>query len=107
MLKESISNFCFLLLFLNIKNLTDIIEDNCGLIAFIAMLPTVLEEGIASLRGLNLAKKAGASKELQKGLKKVYLKAHATYSAKAVLGGLAVYASRKIMDYYTRPRLVE
>jgi len=89
------------------RNITDIIEDNCGKIAFIAMLPTVIEEAIASYRGIILAKKAGVLKPLLNSMKKIYLKAHTTYSGKAVLGGLAVYASRKIMDYFTRPKPVE
>ena len=89
------------------RNTTDIIEDNCGKIAFLAMMPTVIEEAIASLRGINLAKKSGVPEPLIKNMKKIYLKAHTTYSAKAVLGGLAVFASRKIMDYFTRPRPVE
>ena len=40
-------------------------------------------------------------------MKKLYKKALITYGGRAVLGGLAVYASRKIMDYFTRPRIVE
>ena len=89
------------------RNFTDIIEDNCGKIAFFAMLPTVIEEAIASFRGVNLAKKSGVPEHLIKNMKKIYLKAHPTYSAKAILGGLAVFASRKIMDYFTRPRPVD
>ena len=89
------------------RNLTDVIEDNCGEIAFIAMLPTVIEEAVASYRGIKLAKKSGVPKSLLNNMKKIYLKAHATYSGKAILGGLAVYASRKIMDYFTRPRPIE
>ena len=89
------------------KNVIDIIEDNCGKIAFLAMLPTVIEEGVASYRGIKLAKKAGVSDTLLKSMKKIYLKAHTTYSGKAVLGGLAVYASRKIMDIFTRPKQIE
>ncbi len=85
----------------------DYIEDNCGKIAFLAMMPTVIEEAVASYRGINLAKKAGISDSLLKSMKKIYFKAHATYSGKAVLGGLAVYASRKIMDAFTRPKPVE
>ena len=89
------------------RNLTDIIEDNCGKIAFIAMLPIVLEEAIASIRGIKVAKKSGLESSLVNNLKKLYSKALLTYGARAVLGGLAVFASRKIMDYYTRPRPVE
>ena len=89
------------------RNPIDYIEDNCGKIAFIAMLPTVIEEAVASYRGVNLAKKAGVSDVLLKSMKKIYFKAHTTYSGKAILGGLAVFASRKIMDVFTRPKPVD
>ena len=89
------------------RNLTDVIEDNCGKIAFVAMLPIVAEEAIASIRGVKLAKKAGVPEQMINSMKKLYKKALITYGGRAVLGGLAVYASRKIMDYFTRPRIVE
>ena len=89
------------------RSITDIIEDNCGKIAFIAMLPVVAEEAIASIRGINLAKSVNMEKTLVNNLKKLYAKAFATYGGRAVLGGLAVYASRKVMDYFTRPKPVE
>lgn len=89
------------------RSFTDVVEDNCGKIAFIAMLPVVAEEAIASIRGIKLAKAAGIPASKVKNLKKLYAKALATYGSKAVLGALAVFVSRKIMDYYTRPRPVE
>jgi len=89
------------------RSFTDVIEDNCGKIAFFAMLPVVAEEAIASYRGYNLAKKAGLSKTLLKNVKKMQWTALSTYIAGAVLGGLAVYTSRKIMDSFTRPKPVE
>ena len=89
------------------RNVIDYIEDNCGKIAFLAMMPTVAEEAVASIRGINLAKKSGLSENLIKSMKKIYLKAHTTYSGKAILGGLAVYASRKIMDIFTRPKPID
>ena len=89
------------------RSITDIIEDNCGKIAFTAMLPIVAEEAIASIRGIKLARASGVTEPLIKNMKKLYAKALMTYGGRAVLGGLAVYASRKVMDYFTRPRLVE
>ena len=89
------------------RSFTDMVEDNCGKIAFIAMLPVVVEEAIASIRGINLAKKVNMDKQSISNLKKLYTKALATYGGRAVLGGLAVYASRKVMDYFTRPRPVD
>ena len=89
------------------RGISDVIEDNCGKIAFAAMLPVVIEEAIASHRGIKLAQKSGVPEALVKNLKKLYSKALMTYAGRAVLGGLAVFASRKIMDYYTRPKLIE
>ena len=89
------------------RTFTDVVEDNCGKIAFLAMLPVVAEEAIASKRGLKLAKENGLPEQLIKNMKKLYGKALLTYSGRAVLGGLAVYASRKIMDAFTRPKPVE
>ncbi len=89
------------------KSPTDYIEDKCGKIAFIAMLPTAIEEAIASRKGIQLAKKAGVDDHLIKNMKKVLKKAWLTYAGKAVLGGLAVGASRMIMDKFTRPKKIE
>ena len=89
------------------RSFTDVIEDNCGKIAFAAMLPIVAEEAIASYRGVKLAKQSGVPDVLMKNVKKLYAKALATYGGRAVLGGLAVYASRKIMDYFTRPKPID
>jgi len=89
------------------RNFTDVVEDNCGKIAFVAMLPVVAEEAIASIRGIKLAKSAGMPEPFVNNLKKLYTKALATYGGRAVLGGLAVYASRKVMDYFTRPKLID
>jgi len=89
------------------RNTTDIIEDNCGKIAFTAMLPIVAEEAIASYRGIKLAKETGLEKPFINSMKKLYAKALATYGGRAVLGGLAVFASRKVMDYFTRPKPID
>lgn len=89
------------------RSFTDIIEDNCGKIAFLAMMPTVIEEAVASFRGIKLAKNAGVEDALIKRMQKIYFKAHSTYSGKAFLGGLAVFASRKIMDMFTRPKPID
>lgn len=89
------------------RSFTDVVEDNCGKIAFLAMLPVVIEEAIASHRGIKLARQVGLAEPLIKNLEKLYSKALLTYGGRAVLGGIAVWASRKIMDYFTRPKLIE
>ena len=89
------------------KSLTDRIEDNCGLIAFLAMLPIAAEEALASHNGVEFAKKAGLSKNHIKNLKAFQRKAWLTYGGRAALGGLAVATSRWIMDKFTRPKKIE
>ena len=89
------------------KDGMDFIKDNCGKIAFLGWLPTVLEEGMASYKGVKLARKTGLSEPLIKNMKKLYAKALMTYAGRATATGLAVGAASMIMDKFTRPRKVE
>ncbi len=89
------------------KNKFDFVKDNCGKIAFACMLPTVFEEGIASYKGIKLARKTGLSEPLINNMKKLYKKALATYIGHAVTTGLAVGAAGMIMDKFTRPKKIE
>ena len=89
------------------KNGFDYVKDNCGKIAFACMLPTVFEEGMASYKGLKLAKKTGLADSLIKNMKKLYGKALLTYIGHAAATGLAVGAAGMIMDKFTRPKKVE
>lgn len=86
------------------KNKLDFIKDNCGKLAFACMLPTVFEEGMASYKGVKLARKTGLSEPLIKNMKKLYGKALLTYIGHAVATGLAVGAASIIMDHFTRPK---
>ncbi len=89
------------------KDVIDHIKDNCGKIAFACWLPTVLEEGMASYKGIKLARKTGLAEPLIKNMKKLYAKALLTYAGRATATGLAVGAASMIMDYFTRPKKVE
>ena len=89
------------------RNINDFIEDNCGKIAFVAMMPLVAEEAMASYNGIKLAKQSGLSGTLVKNMKNLYRKALYTYIGRAALGGLAIGASRIIMDKFTRPKKIE
>jgi len=89
------------------KSKFDYIKDNCGKIAFTCMLPTVFEEGMASYKGIRLARKTGLAEPLIKNMKKLYAKALCTYIGHAAAMGLAVGASSMIMDKFTRPKKVE
>ena len=89
------------------RNALDFVQDNCGKIAFAAMLPTVIEESMASYKGIQAAKKAGLSKPLIQNLKKFYGKALLSYGGYAVIAGVATYAASKIMEKFTRPKKIE
>ena len=89
------------------QNALDFVKDNCGKIAFISMLPTVFEEGMASYKGVKLARKTGLAEPLIKNMKKLYGKALLTYIGHATATGLAVGAASMIMDKFTRPKKVE
>ena len=89
------------------RNPWDWVQDNCGKIAFAAMLPTVAEEGLASYKGIKLAKSAGLSEPLVKNLKKFYGKALLSYIGYALVTGVSVYAASKITEIFTRPKAVK
>lgn len=89
------------------RNIADWVQDNCGKIAFISMLPTVIEETMASYKGIKFAKEAGLGKPLIENLKKFYGKALMSYGGYALIAGVAVYVSSKIMEMFTRPQKVE
>lgn len=89
------------------RNIEDVVLDNCGLIAFAGMLPTVAEESLASYKGVKLAKEAGLSETLIKNLKRFYGKALLSYVGYAILTGLSVFAASKITQIFTRPEKIE
>lgn len=89
------------------RNFRDKVKDNCGKIAFVSMLPTVFEEGLASYKGIKMAKQTGLSDSLLKNMKKLYGKALLTYVGHAVATGLAVGCANMVMQKFTRPKKVE
>lgn len=89
------------------RNPIDFIQDNCGKIAFASILPVVAEEALASRNGIKLARLGGLKEPLVKNLKKVYGKALLSYIGYAIVTGLSVFSAGKIMDIFTRPKLVE
>ena len=89
------------------RDFKDVIMDNCGKIAFVGMLPTVAEETLASVRGIQMAKKAGLGKEIIQNLKKFYGKALLSYGGYALVTGTSVFLASKIMESFTRPKKVQ
>ncbi len=84
----------------------DFVQNNCGKIAFAAMLPTVAEEAMASHKGIKLARAGGLGEAAIKNLKKFYGKALMSYAGYAIATGISVGLANKIMQHYTRPKKV-
>ena len=70
-------------------------------------MPTVIEEAMASYKGVKVARKSGIAEPLIKNMKKLYAKALLTYAGRATATGLAVGAASMIMEKFTRPQRVE
>lgn len=89
------------------RNFKEFVEDNCGKIAFVSLLPTVIEESMASYKGVKMAKEAGLAESLVSNLKRFYRKALWSYLGYAIVTGVSVFATSKIMEKFTRPRKIE
>ena len=77
------------------ENEKNFIERNAGLLGFAAFLPTIIEEGMASIRGVKAAKKVLGKSVNLTPLKRNYLFAWATYMIAGL--GLGVAAKQAIM----------
>ena len=78
------------------NNKKNFIKDNAGLLGFAAFLPTIIEEGMASLRGIKAAgKKLGSAVDL-KHLKRNYALAWGTYVLAGV--GLGIAAKQSVIQ---------
>lgn len=83
------------------EKIENFIKNNCGLIMFTCMVPTLLEEGLASIKGAKLAKPE-LSKNMYEKLCKSYTRAWGTYATAAaaigICGAFAVYIRDKIVE---------
>ncbi|MBQ6516832.1 hypothetical protein IJI31_06600 [bacterium] len=77
---------------------TTFIKNNAGKLAFAAWLPTLAEEGMASIRAAKMAKGAGLSVDLLKNLNKGNAKAWTTYLIAAITTTIAVRAAVWVKD---------
>ena len=75
-----------------IDKTTTFIKDNAGKLTFFAMLPTLVEEGLASIKGAKLAKDGGLSANLLKRVNTGNFKAWTTY----LLGTLITVGAVKL-----------
>ena len=82
---------------------TTFIKNNCGKLAFLGMLPSVLEEGLASIKGAKLAKNFLSAENL-KTLNKFNSKTWLTYLSLAVGSGLCAVTASKVRDFIAHPK---
>jgi hypothetical protein len=80
-----------------IDKTTTFIKNNVGKLTFAALIPTLAEEGIASIRGSHLAKKV-LSPEVLKKLNKSYFLAWTTYLLASLLAAGTVKLSTVVRD---------
>ena len=76
---------------------TTFVKNNAGKLAFATFLPTLLEEGLATLKGYKFANKF-LSPELAKKVFKTNAFGFLTYLAASVSAGLGVYIGTKSKD---------
>ncbi len=85
------------------QKVNNFIRDNVGKLSFVAMMPVLAEEGMASIRGLKLANKL-----LPKNLTKHVLKGSAIAYSSYVIGALGLaaagYTAVKIKDAFVNKR---
>lgn len=81
---------------------SDFIEKNAGVIGFLSFLPTIIEEGLASLRGVNAAKKVLGKTVSLKALKRNYFTAWLTYLIAGV--GIGVASKLTVLEGKTSNR---
>lgn len=89
----------------NLDKATTFIKNNAGKLTFAAFLPTLLEEGLASLKGNKVAKQL-LSPELAKKVAKTNALGFSTYLLTAVLSSLGIYLGTKVKDAIAKPEPV-
>ena len=83
---------------------TTFIKNNCGKLVFAAMLPTIAEEGLASLNGAKLAKKVLDSNMLKK-VNKTNAIAWGSYISLATVMGLGARLGVMVRDKIAQPEV--
>lgn len=82
---------------------TTFIENNAGKLTFAAMLPMLIEEGMASIKGINFAKEAGLSKELLAKVAKTNKLGYLTYLGSALATSIGIYLGVKVKNAIAKP----
>lgn len=79
------------------------LKDNIGILSFACMLPTVAEEGLASINGAKLAKNV-MNVDMYKKLNKINAKAFGSYAILAALIGIFTQLAVNIKDKVAAPK---
>ena len=88
-----------------VDKVTTFVKENCGKLAFLGTLPTILEEGLASIRGAKLAKGVLSPKNY-KLLNKFNGAAWLTYLGMGVGITAATVLASKVRDAIAQPKKV-
>ena len=88
-----------------LDKITTFIKENVGKLTFIAFLPILLEEGLATLRGNKFAKEF-LNPDLAKKVSKSNAFGFLTYFLTATLSSLGIYLANKVKDSIVKPRIV-
>jgi len=81
---------------------TDFIKNNVGKLTFASLLPALAEEGLASIRGCNTAKKL-LNPDLAKKVTKLNILGFSTYLVDAVSFTTGIFLATKLKDKISKP----
>ncbi len=84
---------------------TTFVKNNAGKLTFAAFVPMLLEEGLATIKGNNYAKKL-LSPDLAKKVAKTNALGFSTYLLMATLSGVGIYLGTKVKDSVASRKLV-
>lgn len=90
----------------NTDKATTFIKENAGKLTFATFLPMLIEEGMASAKGNNFAKKL-LKPELAQKVVKTNVLGFTSYAAIAILSSFGLYIGTKVRDSIAKPVLVE
>ena len=86
---------------------TTYIKDHCAGLALAGTLPTVIEEGMASINGAKLARKANLSEQSLKLVNRFHGKAWLTYAGYALATTAATWIASKVKDAIAGPKKID
>lgn len=84
---------------------TDFIKNNAGKLTFLSFAPMLLEEGLASVKGLKFAKEV-LNPELVAKVAKTNKFAYLTYLGLALASSAGIYLGAKTKDAIAKPKLI-